>query len=74
MEAIAEPSLVWKSTETGSGLMPDSVTVKMAVLSVPSTTLTSSIERVKAGSSLEIVPSPDPSAIEALTGVERSTV
>ena len=73
MPAVAEPGEVAQSKVTGFPLALESVTVNVAVVvpALPSTTETSFTERVDGASSSVIVPTPEPSEIVALPGLDR---
>ncbi len=73
---MAVPSAVAYSTVIGLPLGADRLTVNTAstVPESPSTTVTSSIERLGGGSSSSIVPVPCPTAIVAFVGLDSSTV
>ncbi len=74
--AVAVPGAVAQSNVTALPLGAESETVNVAVVvpALPSATETSPIDRVGAASSSVMVPCPEPSAIVALAGFDRTTV
>ena len=73
MPAVAEPGEVAQSTVTALALADERLTLNVAVVvpASPSVTETSFTESVGGRSSSVIVPTPEPSEIVALPGLDR---